>query len=159
MAMVKIKSGKTVKVGSRSKGGGYEYEVQADGSIKNLTTGRTTSPATVQKAMAPAKAARTSKAMVGATAEKKPPVPKARPAAKVAPIPKTRPIKMTSAAARPEGSASGMPQARLSSTVATPTGPKGRGGRRGASPVVRPVGFTEKRRSGGIFGLDIIKNN
>lgn len=149
MAMVKIKSGKTVKAGSRSKGGGYEYEVQADGSIKNLTTGRTTSPATgkaskVQKAMPAAKAAATSKALTRSTAEK------------TAPIPKTRPIKMTSAAARPEGSASGMPRARLASKVVTrPEGPAS-GMPRG---TVRPVGFTKKRRSGGIFGLDIIKNN
>lgn len=142
MAMVKIKSGKTVKVGSRSKSGGYEYEVQADGSIKNLTTGRTTAPATgkaskVQKAMPAAKAAATSKALTRSTAEKTAPIPKSRPAAaKAAPVPKTRPVKMTSAAARPEGPAGGMPRG-----------------------TVRPVGFSKKRYSGGIFGLDIIKNN
>ena len=73
--MVTIKSGKTVKVGTKTKSGKYTYEVQADGSIKNLTTGRTTAAATTQKAMAPAKAASTSKALTRSTAEKKAPAP------------------------------------------------------------------------------------
>ena len=45
---VQIATGKSVPVGSlsTSQGGRYTYQVQSDGSIKNLTTGRTTSPAT-----------------------------------------------------------------------------------------------------------------
>jgi hypothetical protein len=44
---VTIASGRTVAVGTRgtSQGGRYVYEVQADGSVRNITTGRTTSPA------------------------------------------------------------------------------------------------------------------
>jgi hypothetical protein len=43
---VTIASGRNVAVGTlgTSQDGRYVYQVQADGSVKNLTTGRTTSP-------------------------------------------------------------------------------------------------------------------
>jgi hypothetical protein len=39
-------SGQTYQQGSSGSGKPYTYQVQGDGSIKNLTTGRTTAPAT-----------------------------------------------------------------------------------------------------------------
>ncbi len=130
MAMVKIKSGKTVKVGSRSTSGKYTYEVQADGSIKNLTTGRTTSPAT-QKAPAPA--------------------PKAK-VAKTAPVPAKRKTKVTPAAridrgesARPTGS-SRRGGAADPTPRATASGPSRRGG--AADPTPRAIPTGSSRRGG-----------
>lgn len=48
---VEIASGKTVAVGAMgtAQDGRYVYQVQEDGSVKNLTTGRTTAPATSRK--------------------------------------------------------------------------------------------------------------
>lgn len=112
--MVKLKSGKMAKVGSRStaQGGKFVYEVQPDGSMKNITTGRTTSAAT-QKA--PAK-------------------PVAKPKAKAAPVPAPR---LDRTAAVPKGPTSRGGVRRVTTTetrynapestaIAKPTGPRGR---------------------------------
>ena len=45
--LVTLASGKTVPVGTRgtSSGGAYQFEVQDDGSVKNLKTGKISAPA------------------------------------------------------------------------------------------------------------------
>jgi hypothetical protein len=62
-------------------------------------------------------------------------------------------------AAKPAGPAGRGGMRGMDTSVATPKGPAGRGGKRGAPEVARPEGFTKKKRTGGIFGLDIIKND
>jgi hypothetical protein len=103
----------------------------------------------------------------------------ARPEGKASGMPKAKP--MSSAAVRPEGAASGMPKAKPFTVggnavkETTPIRPKGFSTKRyvgpfekkaklttpdpmAKSPTGRPRGFSEKKYSGGIFGLDLIKD-
>lgn len=164
MANVTIKTGKTVKVGSRSKSGGYTYEVQADGSIKNLTTGRITSPATGKAMKTAAPAPKAKAAPVPAPRIDRKAATPVGPAKRMALGSDAKPTGPARRAAlgsnaTPTGPAKRATLGPADTSVTVPTGPQGRGGRRGPKPVVRPVGFTKKKRTGGIFGLDIIKGN